>query len=194
MKKCSKCYHIKTLEEFSLDKRAKSGRGSWCKNCNSQYSAKYRKEHPEKAQKAINKYIRKHPELCLQRNRQWRLNNPQKSKKACRDWYKRTKNKITECLRSRFYESLNGNVDRKNMWDILGYTFEEFTNHIENRFQPGMTWNNHGEWEFDHIIPISFFHFQSPEDVEFKMCWRLENIQPLWKRQNRQKTNKILIA
>ena len=32
----------------------------------------------------------------------------------------------------------------------------------------------------NHIIPQSFFEFQSTDDVEFRMCWRLENLQPLW--------------
>ena len=187
---CSKCNQFKKLDEFGVDKKAKTGRNSHCKSCHKNYL----KKHPNKNREAVNKYNRKNRELCLQRNRQWRLNNPEKAKIASRNWYKRKKNKITECLCNRLYESLNKNFDRKKLWEILGYTYQEFTKYIEKRFQLGMTWDNHGEWEIDHIIPISFFCFQSPEDVEFKMCWRLENIQPLWKHQNKQKGNRIRIA
>lgn len=34
---------------------------------------------------------------------------------------------------------------------------EEFKNHIENLFLEGMSWDNHGEWHIDHIIPVSRF-------------------------------------
>lgn len=203
---CSRCKQYKRLGEFGFDKRGKSVRRSWCKECSKEYSREYSKEHRKEYskeyrkervgenRKAANKFLRNNRELCRERNRQWRLNNTEKAKKACRNWYKRKKNKVTTCLGNRLYESLNSSFDRKKIWEILGYTYKEFVKHIEERFQPGMTWDNHGEWEFDHIIPIAFFHFESPKDVEFKMCWRLENIQPLWKHQNRQKNSKVLIA
>jgi len=195
---CSRCKQYKKLDEFGFDKRGKSARRSWCKECSKEYAKKHaqksRKLNPEKNREAVKKYIRNNRELHRERNRKWRLNNPEKAKKACRNWYKRRNNKITTCLGNRVYESLNGNFDRSKLWEILGYNFEKFTNHIESNFQPRMTWDNHGEWEFDHIIPISFFKFQSPEDVEFKMCWRLENIRPVWKHINKVKGNRILIA
>jgi len=191
---CSGCGKFKKLDEFGYHKKGKLGHHNNCKECSKKYSAKYRKEHPQKSREAVDKYIRNNRELCRQRIHQWRVNNPGKAKKACRNWYRRTKNKIATCLGNRVYETLDNNFDRKKLWEILGYTYEEFVKHTEKRFQPGMTWGNHGEWEIDHIIPVAFFRFQSPEDVEFKMCWRLENLQPLWKHQNKQKSNKILIA
>lgn len=209
---CARCKQYKKLDDFGFDKRGKAVRRSWCKQCSKEnskiYAHKYRKKYPQKFQEkyreknreAVNKYNSNNRELVSERNRKWRLNNPEKAKKACRDWYKRTKNKITECLyegiklRVNRLKNQNAEIQRKDLWKILGYSYDDFTKHIEKRFQPGMTWGNHGEWEFDHIIPVSFFQFQSHKDVEFKMCWRLENIQPLWKHQNRQKTNKILIA
>ena len=55
-----------------------------------------------------------------------------------------------------------------------------------------MTWDNYGEWHVDHIIPKSFFQFNSIDDVEFKMCWRLENLQPLWGKDNIRKNGRVL--
>ena len=98
------------------------------------------------------------------------------------------------CLRSAIQQALGGSLRNINTWDILGYNYAEFRKHIESHFKKGMNWNNHGKWEIDHIIPQSFFKFQSYRDVEFKMCWRLENIQPLWAKENKQKNNKILVA
>lgn len=49
-------------------------------------------------------------------------------------------------------------------------------------FTKGMTWENHGHngWHIDHIIPCSFFKYESFEDISFQYCWSLENLQPLW--------------
>ena len=187
---CFKCEQFKKLEEFSFKKRGKFGRDSQCKKCKLKYYYKYKKEHPEKIRKAVRKFAENNRESRREQCSKWRLKNPH----AKRKWYRRTKNKITDCLAGRVHKNLNGNFERKKLWEILGYTYEEFVKHIEKRFQPGMTWENHGEWEIDHIIPIAFFRFKSYEDVEFKMCWRLENIQPLWKQQNKQKGNRVLIA
>ena len=64
-------------------------------------------------------------------------------------------------------------------------------NHIEKQFKDGMMWENYGEWQIDHIIPKSFFKYKSISDVEFKMCWRLENLQPLWREENLSKKNNL---
>jgi hypothetical protein len=47
-----------------------------------------------------------------------------------------------------------------------------------------MTWDNYGEWHIDHIIPISAFNFNSPEDFDFKRCWALKNLRPIWAHDN----------
>jgi len=192
-KRCAHCKQIKSLDSFGVDKRWNIPR-SWCKQCSKQKAAEYRKTHPEKVKAAISKYHKNNREKHRLRNRNWRKNNPEKAKLARRNWYKRKENKIATCLRNRLYECLNGKLDGKSTWEVLGYNCKDFMQHIESQFRDGMNWHNHGKWEFDHIIPISFFEFESPDDVEFKMCWRLENIRPAWKHTNRTKTNKILAA
>lgn len=56
-----------------------------------------------------------------------------------------------------------------------------------------MTWENHGihGWHIDHKIPVSAFKFKKPEDEDFKLCWSLKNLQPLWAFDNISKKNKI---
>jgi hypothetical protein len=64
--------------------------------------------------------------------------------------------------------------------------------HLESKFQEGMTWDNYGtDWEVDHIVPVASFNFTSYEDEEFKKCWSLSNLQPLWTYQNRIKSDRI---
>ncbi|MFW5903050.1 MAG: HNH endonuclease signature motif containing protein, partial [archaeon] len=64
--------------------------------------------------------------------------------------------------------------------DLVGYTFNELKEHLENQFTDKMNWGNYGDyWEIDHIKPKSSFDFEKPEDQEFKDCWSLDNLQPL---------------
>jgi len=76
--------------------------------------------------------------------------------------------------------------------DLVGYTSQELRDHLESLFLPGMTWENRSLWHIDHIIPKSFFQIKEVGDVEFRMCWRLENLQPLWAFDNISKHNKII--
>ena len=55
-----------------------------------------------------------------------------------------------------------------------------------------MTWDNYGEWHIDHIIPISYFDYSSYDDETFKICWDLNNLQPLWAKDNLIKSNKLI--
>jgi hypothetical protein len=51
-----------------------------------------------------------------------------------------------------------------------------------------MSWDNHGEWHIDHIIPASKF------DKTEKLCIinSLLNLQPLWAVDNLKKSNKLI--
>ena len=54
-----------------------------------------------------------------------------------------------------------------------------------------MNWENQGKWHIDHIIPISLWQFEIHTDREFRQCWALCNLQPLWGKDNLSKNNKI---
>lgn len=113
---------------------------------------------------------------------------------------KRRKNpiiKLNDSLSTSIRQSLKSNNLSKNgrHWEnLVGYTVQELKEHLENLFQPGMTWENKGRngWHIDHIIPIDFFRYGSTDDVEFKYCWSLNNLQPLWEEENIKKSNKLL--
>lgn len=80
--------------------------------------------------------------------------------------------------------------------NILGCTYEEFKIHIENQFQPWMSWDNYGKyngelnfgWDFDHIIPIS----SATSEEEIIKLNHYTNFQPLCSKTNRYiKKNKL---
>ena len=70
--------------------------------------------------------------------------------------------------------------------EILGCSIVEFIKYIENKFEAGMTLENHGEWHFDHIIPIST---AKTEEEVIKLS-HYTNFQPLWAKDNLTKSNK----
>jgi hypothetical protein len=71
--------------------------------------------------------------------------------------------------------------------DFVGYTAEELRNHIAANFQEGMNFENYGKWHIDHIIPRSAFDYISPACSEFAVCNSLENIAPMWAKDNLKK-------
>jgi hypothetical protein len=77
---------------------------------------------------------------------------------------------------------------KSKCFDILGIDWNGFKLHIESKFKEGMTWDNYGEWEYDHIIPISF----AKDEEQIVKLNHYTNFQPLWKEENKLKSNKIL--
>lgn len=46
---------------------------------------------------------------------------------------------------------------------------------FEYQFKDGLSWENFGkEWQFDHIIPVTYFDFSIEEDL--KLCWNFTNL------------------
>lgn len=85
---------------------------------------------------------------------------------------------------------------RRSWEQLVGYSLNDLIVHIEKQFTSGMTWQSHGrgrgKWHIDHIIPRSLFAFSSASDPEFKACWALPNLRPMWSEQNISKHAKRL--
>ena len=63
-KKCTYCFIVKPLEEFANNKKCKSGKGSRCKICVSEISAKWKKDNPDKVKQHFrNRNIKYYREL-----------------------------------------------------------------------------------------------------------------------------------
>ena len=85
--------------------------------------------------------------------------------------------------------SLTGGKRRKKWEDAVGYTVDELKSHIERQFLSGMSWDNMADWHIDHIVPKSSFVYSSAEDEDFKACWALTNLRPLWAKDNLSKSD-----
>jgi hypothetical protein len=74
---------------------------------------------------------------------------------------------------------------------LIGGDRNKVRAHVESLFKDGMTWENYGEWEFDHIIPWTLFDLT--KDSHKKVCFHYLNIQPLWASDNRSKKAKLCL-
>lgn len=88
-------------------------------------------------------------------------------------------------------------IKRRTTWskrsnELLGCTYEEARRWIESQFKRGMGWHNTGEWEIDHIVPISSFDLTDERQV--RCVNHYTNLRPLWAEENRSKRAKILEA
>ena len=72
--------------------------------------------------------------------------------------------------------------------ELIGCSYQELRDHLARQFKPGMSWENHGEWEIDHIRPVASFDLTDPREQE--KCYHYSNLQPLWALENRRKRDK----
>lgn len=126
----------------------------------------------------------------------WRKNNPDKWKEIIKRRHLKKlsslRGKLENRIHSGIYQSLRKGTKNRQRWELLvGYTVDQLKTHLEKKFTDGMSWNNIGKWHIDHIIPISAFNFEKPEDIDFKKCWALSNLQPMWAKNNIKKFNKL---
>ena len=73
---------------------------------------------------------------------------------------------------------------------ILGCNAKRFKRHLESQFTEGMSFDNYGEWQIDHILPVIRFDMTNKEEV--KICWHYSNMRPMWSMANLSKGTKII--
>ena len=170
---CKKCLIDKDNSNFHKRKDSKTGYRRTCKSCVSDYQSEYQSKYYELNKDKISEY-----KYEYRRTEEYRDKNKNRIDK-----------KHIRISRNFINSTINRIKSKKNYksnLDLLGYSHEEFKNHIENLFSEGMSWDNHGEWHIDHIIPVSRFD----ESVDIKIMNSLSNLQPLWAKDNLKKSNR----
>ena len=99
--------------------------------------------------------------------------------------------KIIDNMSSRVIKELKKlNLEKTFKYkDLFGCDSITLKLHLEKNFKINMTWDNYGDWQVDHILPV--FSFNLANDDEMKKCFHYSNLQPLWKEENREKWYKI---
>ena len=96
--------------------------------------------------------------------------------------------KISKNLRSRLSHAIRKNHKSGSAIKNLGCSIDFLKKHLELQFSPGMTWDNYGTWEIDHMIALSTVDLSDKEQLAL-VC-HYSNLQPLWKRDNILKGNR----
>jgi len=168
MKKCTKCQIEKEKTEYYKHKNGKDGLNPVCKIC----------------WKEENKLFEKNKPRTEYRKNRYNTIKPEHNKKVMARSNERYKNdieyKLLKLTRTRLYHYLKGKHKAESTKAILGIDLTGYKLYLESKFTEGMNWDNFGEWEIDHITPVSkggSFHYT--------------NTQPLWKTENRKKSNKL---
>ena len=114
-----------------------------------------------------------------------------------RDWFKgsiydpQTYSTLTleKKFRTAMYTWTRGarEYDGQCPYEFSGFTWIQFKEHIENRFEPWMNWENWGMWQVDHIIPRSRYLKPFTKNEIFG----LNNLRPLCKHKNMAKGNRL---
>lgn len=90
--------------------------------------------------------------------------------------------KVTNMMRKHLTRTLNGAKKQKSTAEYLGYESRALMAHLESLFDHGMTWENHGEWHIDHIIPIR--HFLAAGVKCPSIINAMSNLRPIWAKEN----------
>lgn len=127
--------------------------------------------------------------------KRWRKKNPEKVRAIRRRAEQKRRSTAQGTLDNRISaalgRALKGKKHGRSWENLVGYTLLDLMRHLESKFLPGMSWNNMQEWHVDHIIPKVTFVYATADDKDFKLCWSLSNLQPLWAFDNMSKHSHI---
>jgi hypothetical protein len=212
MKFCIACKQNLELENFRSSSRTADGLQTKCKNCakeaallskelyhsNTEYRnkknvASLKKYHSDPAfkeklnkQRTENQKKQYHSDPAFKEKL-----NKQRSINLLKQYHNDPKIKVHINISSQIRSSLKDGKQGQSWESILGYTLADLMTHLELLFEEGMNWDNYGEWHIDHRMPKSWFNFETVYDVEFKKCWDINNLKPMWGSENIAKGNKF---
>lgn len=96
--------------------------------------------------------------------------------------------RLTCTLRARLWGAIQNNQKSGSAIKDLGCTIDFLKTHLESKFVDGMSWDNYGKWEIDHIEPLSKFDLSDADQLR-RAC-NYNNLQPMWKLDNIEKSDK----
>lgn len=139
---------------------------------NLDYHKKYYKDNRGRLLEQDKIYAENNKELIRDRQRKYDFD-----RRRCDINFRLRKN-----LRNRINSALTRGYKSGSAVSDLGCSIDELKEHLESKFQPGMSWDNYGEWHIDHIEPLSGFDLSERNQL-LKAC-HYTNLQPLWAKEN----------
>lgn len=194
-KKCSTCGAIKEIDYFYRDRLHGDGRCSSCKVCSDKRHHIWTSNNRERVYAIQKRWVTNHKEQANAMSNKWSRENVESARKAWSKYSQKRRStptgRLSQSISRLMNHSLHGRKGYQKWESLVGYDLTQLKHHLEKQFTDGMTWANYGDWHVDHIIPISVFNFETPDDFDFKRCWSLKNLQPMWARENIIKGNRL---
>lgn len=202
-----------TLDVFPRHPQGKHGLYTHCRPCKKTQDAERRARPEQKARQQawrdankarVRQYNAAYREAGYRSTAdvaRWRAENIDEARKLARERiseYRRTKpwfmlkDKVSARMRQMLLGC--GGKAKRHVEALLGYTLDDLVAHMEKQFTKGMNWESfhRGEIHIDHIRPVAEFKPESADCPEFKACWALTNLRPIWAQDNRAKGAKRL--
>lgn len=204
-KVCSKCREKKSINAFT--KANRNGRRGDCRACRSTYSAQWYESLSEAEKRArsnipgkkeyMAEYNRLHSVRLKEQKRVWVEENRERHRANVRAAMRRRrstpKGRLESNVARAVHRALNGKKNGEPSFEVLGFSVEELTAHLERQFSRGMTWENYGDWHVDHIRPLASFQYHTASDPQFREAWALTNLRPFWGVENISKGARRLL-
>lgn len=169
VKFCPKCTINKSNSEFNIDTTKSDGLQSQCKACRQKY---------------YKSYFQKTKNLTREHRKYYMREYEFRRKKSDINF------KLVKQCRIRLNMALKNRQKSGSAVRDLGCSIEQLKQHLESKFQPGMTWDNWSRdgWHIDHIIPLCYVDLTDRE--QFLKACHYTNLQPLWAKDNYRKYKK----
>lgn len=166
---------------------------------------KYYEENKEIISENGRNYYQENRESILEKNKEYVSNNKdyvnnyqnkyRKNKRKNDPVYRFMKN-VSTLIRLTFKSTSSSKNGESSKDKLPSGSGKDYVKYIESLWQEGMNWKNHGPsskerktWQIDHIIPQSLLKYSSYNDLNFKICWDVENLKPLWSEDNTRKAD-----
>ena len=157
----------------------------------SEYARAWKDANPDRVKAASRRYYLSHSDKIKARAQRWVRENRNRFNKRQRDW-KRVQSlqnpdwRIKNALSARIRDVVSGRVKKvAGTSELLGCSGEFLRQHLQQKFLPGMTWENYGVWHIDHKRPCASFDLTDP--AQQRVCFHYSNLQPLWGVENMKK-------
>ena len=150
--------------------------GSKTKLCKPCYQTNYYKLNKDRINTYYNNIYHKNKEII----------NKKRGERERERWHTDFDFRFKKSLRARFKKAVKEEWRTGSFIDSLGCSIEDLKTHLKSQFQPGMSWDNYGEWEIDHIVPFCKIDLSNWEQL--KSVIHYTNLQPLWKKDHIKKT------
>lgn len=175
--------------------RAKEVKREWNianKNRRAENGRKWNAANPGRQADAAKKWCSAHRDRLNRQRRERYTLNPEIGREYARKYGSTQMGMLNRRMSTGIRKSLKDGSKAGCHWEsLVDYKIVQLKKHLEKLFKLGMTWENYGQWHIDHKIPKSVFNYEKPEHFDFKRCWALSNLQPMWAKENISKHDKI---